>query len=109
MDIRHMPLSPQAIVVKRARIKLQMTQPEFSKILGKDQSIISRYEKGAVEPPSEVIMHCMHIISGKAVDFNEIAPTAPSVEDLIHLIKNKLRGEKMADVRKAIVTLLEKV
>ncbi len=90
-------------------MKLQMTQPEFSKLLGKDQSIISRYEKGSVEPTSEVIMHCMHIINGETVSFNEIASPAPSVEDLINLITNKLRGEKMADVRKAIATLLEKL
>lgn len=36
-------------------------------ILGKSQGVVSRYEKGTVEPPGEVILHCMHILGDTSI------------------------------------------
>ncbi|TPD95128.1 helix-turn-helix domain-containing protein [Stenotrophomonas maltophilia] len=56
-----------ADLVARARRKLGLKQGQFAVSLGKSQGVVSRYEKGEVEPPGEVMMHCMHILASVSV------------------------------------------
>lgn len=59
----HEPIttSDLARLVRQARAKLNVSQTEFGRLVGKTQTVISRYEAGAVEPPGSIIMYCMHI------------------------------------------------
>lgn len=41
---------------------------------------MSRYENGEVEPPGEVMMHCMHILAAEPVAEDEV-PTSPQALD----------------------------
>jgi transcriptional regulator with XRE-family HTH domain len=87
-----------AQLLKKARKKLALNQTEFAEQLGKTQGTLSRYESGSVPPPSEVIMHCMHILNSD--------PTSDSVDDLIEKI-GQLRGDQYAKLREALNTLLD--
>ncbi|WP_080937509.1 helix-turn-helix domain-containing protein [Burkholderia plantarii] len=53
-----------AFLVRDARRQLGLNQAKFALLLGKSQAVVSRYEKGRVDPPSDVVMHCVHILSG---------------------------------------------
>lgn len=55
---------PAADLVRRARSKTGLSQGDFGHALEKSQGVISRYEKGTVTPPGNVLMHCMHILGG---------------------------------------------
>lgn len=63
-----------AEIIRRARKKLELNQKDFAGQLGKSQSVMSRYESGAVIAPSTVIMHCMHILNEQnaAADMDEL-------------------------------------
>ncbi|MEJ1360716.1 MAG: helix-turn-helix domain-containing protein [Candidatus Sedimenticola sp. (ex Thyasira tokunagai)] len=87
-----------AQILKNARKKLDINQTVFAKQLGKTQGTLSRYESGDVPPPSEVIMHCMHILNSD--------PASDSVEDLIEKI-GQLRGEHHSKLREALNALLD--
>lgn len=50
-----------ATVVRNARARLAFTQKKMAALLGVSQPNISRYESGEAEPPSTVLMHCLHI------------------------------------------------
>ncbi|MES9964554.1 MAG: helix-turn-helix domain-containing protein [Candidatus Sedimenticola sp. 20ELBAFRAG] len=87
-----------AQVLKSARKKLVLNQSDFAKQLGKTQGTLSRYESGDVPPPSEIIMHCMHILNSD--------PTSDSVEDIIEKIGH-LRGDRHWKLRRALNALLD--
>lgn len=55
------PSEPKA-VVRAARNKCAETQGTFAKRLCRCQGEISKYESGKVNPPGDVIMHCMNIL-----------------------------------------------
>ena len=64
MQIMQSKSPPQAAgLVVAARRRLGLKQGEFAKCIGKSQAVVSRYERGQVDPPGEVIMRCMHIMS----------------------------------------------
>ncbi|MBV2139209.1 MAG: type II toxin-antitoxin system MqsA family antitoxin [Candidatus Thiodiazotropha sp. (ex Ctena orbiculata)] len=87
-----------AELLRKARKKLALNQTDFAKQFGKTQCTLSRYESGNVPPPSEVIMHCMHILNSD--------PTSDSVDDLIEKI-GQLRGDKHLKLREALNALLD--
>lgn len=53
-----------AALVRRARLKLELNQGAFARVLGKSQAVVSRYEQGSVDPPGKVVMHCVQILGG---------------------------------------------
>jgi len=53
---------PSKDIVANARYIKGLNQTEFGTSVNKTQSIISKYERGDIEPPRSVISHCMTII-----------------------------------------------
>jgi transcriptional regulator with XRE-family HTH domain len=75
-----------ADLVGRARRKLGMKQKHFAEKLGKSQGVVSRYEKGEVEPPGEVIMHCMQILGTS----KSVSDSPQALEDLVQTLERAL-------------------
>jgi transcriptional regulator with XRE-family HTH domain len=64
-----LPDSP-AKAVSAARDLLGLSQTQFGATIGRTQTVISKYESGLVNPPADVIMHCMHILSAPDLRLN---------------------------------------
>lgn len=88
-----------ADLVGRARRKLGLKQGQFAIRLGKSQGVVSRYEKGEVEPPGEVMMHCMHILASVSESAASMAtgsqatavPTSPqALDQLVQTLEGAL-------------------
>lgn len=86
-------------IILTARKLLQLNQEDFAERIGKTQGVLSRYENGKVKPPSEIVMHCMHIL-------NEDSFSA-DIEQIINKVRS-LDGEQHAKVREAISLILDK-
>jgi len=52
--------------VRRARAILGLSQASFGLIIGCSQGVVSKYEKGTVNPSAETVMQCMHILQSRA-------------------------------------------
>ncbi len=89
--------SNPAKILQEARHFLQLNQIDFAKQLGKTQTTLSRYESGKVQPPSSVVMHCMHILN--------VDSASDEIEQIIAKIKT-LGGEEHKKFREAISVLL---
>lgn len=63
MHNMHDTRSRPADLVRRARDAERLSQQAFGAIFGKSQGVVSRYESGIVDPPTEVLMHCMHVLT----------------------------------------------
>jgi DNA-binding XRE family transcriptional regulator len=59
------PTTSPAALVRHARRVLALTQADFAIRVGRTQTVISKYEAGLVDPPAEIIMHCMHVINSQ--------------------------------------------
>lgn len=81
--VKH-PLTAE--LVGKARQKLGLKQKHFAEKLGKSQGVVSRYEKGEVEPPGEVTMHCMQILGGG----ESISGRPQTLEDLVQTLERAL-------------------
>ncbi|AVO30098.1 helix-turn-helix domain-containing protein [Stenotrophomonas maltophilia] len=57
-----LPYPTLSTLVRRARLHCGDSQQKFALRLGKSQAVVSRYESGKVDPPGNVVMHCMHIL-----------------------------------------------
>jgi transcriptional regulator with XRE-family HTH domain len=87
-------------LIKNARKLRGLTQAKFGAQFGRGQSLVSKYEKGLVEPPGEIIMHCMTITRGE---------DAMSPQDVARLIEQRLGAPEFAKLRSAIGTLIQSV
>ncbi len=87
-----------ATILRNARNKLQLNQSSFASQIGKTQGTLSRYESGSVLPPSNVIMHCIHILDNN--------PASDSVEEIISKVRT-LQGDQYIKIREALNTLLD--
>ena len=63
MHCMHAATSSPAELVRLAREIEKLSQQSFGARFGKSQGVVSRYESGDVDPPAEVLMHCMHVLS----------------------------------------------
>lgn len=88
-------------IIKEARLKCGLTQKKFAKRLGKAQSEISKYERGSVDPPGSIIIHCMNIIEG-----NKHLLASPSVESIIERLKKGFDSPHHALARSLIMTII---
>jgi ribosome-binding protein aMBF1 (putative translation factor) len=52
------------ILIRNARKKNGMTQKTLAAKLRRGQSVVSKYERGAVIPPGNILMRCMKILEG---------------------------------------------
>lgn len=73
-----------AELVRLARHKLGMNQGQFAKTVHRTQTLVSKYERGKVLPPSDVVLHCMHIVHGSVASRMAVSVEA-IVERLIHV------------------------
>src|SRR4051794_29705197 len=87
-------------LVKSARKLKGLTQAEFGAKFGRDQSVVSKYEKGLVEVPGEVVMHCVTITRGE----NTMSP-----EEVARLVEQRLAGPEFARLRSALGSLIQSV
>lgn len=51
-----------AVLVRSARQKVGLNQSNFGKMIDRSQAVVSKYEAGTVQPPGDVIMHCINIL-----------------------------------------------
>ena len=86
-------------IIRTARAKLGQSQRRFAHEVGSRQSLICKYEQGAIDPPSPLVIQCMHLL---ALD----VPALVSEDDLEALVRLKLRGEDMGAARLAIAQLI---
>lgn len=92
-------LSNPSLIVRSAREKLQLNQYDFSIHIGKSQGVLSRYERGKVNPPATIIMHCMNILNSGTDSYD--------IEQIITKLR-KLDGEQHLQIRQALSLLLDK-
>lgn len=94
-------------IVRKARGSL--TQQEFVAKLHQEsniitsQGLISKYETGQVNPPTDIIDACMNIIQ----DVN--IATDVSLDDLELKIRRVLTGPSKAQARKAFAVILDRL
>jgi transcriptional regulator with XRE-family HTH domain len=89
-----------AAIVKSARKIRGLSQEEFAAELGKQQSLVSKYERGLVDPPGDVVIHCVTITRGEA-------DQAVSPDSVAQLVQERLGAPEFARVRSAIAALIE--
>ncbi len=77
------------------------SQKEFAELLGVDQSMVSKYERGKANPQLHVINRCMrlvHTTEGEA---------APSAEQLAERVRLILADPELGQVRSALSRLVD--
>lgn len=89
-----------AEVVKRARACVNETQRAFAERLNSRQSLISKYERGLVSPPSDILIHCMNLGGVPVIPF-------VSELELQKLIGEKLAGDEKATARHVVAQLVQ--
>ena len=68
--------------------------------MGRDQTLVSKYERGLVEPPADVVMQCVHITRGDA-------EAVMSAKELGKLISDRLAAPECTKLRAAIAAIVE--
>lgn len=75
-------------------------QSDFARLLGKSQGLVSKYERGIVNPPADVLEKCMDILQmHNGGDVN--------TETLAKRVRSELSAPEMAYARKTIAALLD--
>jgi len=97
----HMTSTP-ASIIRQARLFLKLNQKDFAEQLGKTQSVLSRYESGDVQVPSNIVMHCMHILNKDSTPNN-----SDSMKEIILKIRT-LDGDQHRKLREALNIFLDK-
>lgn len=86
-------------IIKLAMKKSSLNQRDFSSLIGKSQSQVSKYITGNSEIPGEVNIHCMNIITTSEPD-NE-----SHTELLVKVMQ--LHGENNKALRKVLLDIIE--
>ncbi len=47
-------------LIREARTRAGLTQADLAQLTGRDRSVIARWEHGAVSPPVESLLACVH-------------------------------------------------
>lgn len=93
-----------AQVVASARQRMGLNQIEFGKLIGRGQSLVSKYERSQVQPPGPVIMQCMNILSE-----GQATRTEASSAEVARLVETHLKGPQFSILRTALVGLIESI
>lgn len=75
-------------------------QTEFAEFLGKSQGLVSKYERGIVNPPADILEKCMGILqmnNGDDID----------TEILAKRVRSELKAPEFSYARKTIAALLD--
>lgn len=73
-----------ASLVRSSRTVTGLNQGDFAKLLGKSQAVVCRYEKGKVEPPGEIVMHCMQLLGASPV---QLKPPSGSWDETLNALE----------------------
>lgn len=88
-------------IIRAARGK--KTQAEYASELGIGQGLLSKYENGKVNPPSEIIERCMH-------DMNkQMGRKSPNADAIARRVRHELTGSENEKIRVALEYLLDRV
>jgi len=87
-----------AEIVYSARLALGESQRAFAARLDTRQSLISKYENKQVSPPADLLIHCMNLLDGSTDEM--------STEDLVMLVKQRLKGDRMRQARQALAQMI---
>lgn len=90
-----------AKLVRNAREIRGLTQDEFAAEIERGQSLVSKYERGLVDPPGEVIMHCVTITRGETEAF--------TTAEVARLVEDRLGSPEFAKLRSAIAAVIRSV
>ncbi len=85
-------------MVRDARARLGLTQMEFADRYGLSQPMLSKYEKGVVPPPAELLVRCLETLRLKVEEVSQ--------EQLLELVRTRLSGAGMGTVRRAIADVI---
>lgn len=96
-------LEDLADLVRTARKTKGMTQTNFAKELGRGQSLVSKYERGEIEPPGSVVIHCMNIV--RPVRHPPLL--AVTAIDVARLVESRLSSSEYEELRFALIQLIE--
>ena len=77
------------------------SQKEFAELLGVDQSMVSKYERGKANPQLHVINHCMRLVHAAEGE------AAPSAEQLAERVRVTLADPDLGQVRLALSRLVD--
>ena len=91
-----------AKIIKAARSKTSCSQREFAKKIGSKQTLICKYENGKVNPPASLVIHCMNLLISDSGN-------STSESDLVDLVRRKLAGTEMADLRHAVAEIIKRI
>lgn len=86
-------------LIRAARRRMGQTQAKFALSMKSQQSLISKYERDQVDPPSALVMQCMTILRGEV-------QTTVSEDSLVELVRERLSGREHAATRAAIASLI---
>jgi predicted transcriptional regulator len=90
-------------IIRKARQMRGITQAEFGAELQRPQSLVSKYERGLVEPPGSVVIHCMNIVTAERLAADV------STADVVRIVETHLDAPEFAKLRSAIADLIESV
>jgi len=82
------------------------SQAEFSALLGKSQGLVSKYEKGIVNPPTDIIEKCMKILD---MHNTNKKPDGIGTDFLAKRVRSELKSPKLDYVRQTIAMILDGV
>ena len=85
-------------IVNLAMKKQTLTQKQFSSLLGKSQSQVSKYLTGSCDIPSDVSIRCMNILMNADLDSD------CHMELLFKVMK--LQGEGLRPLRRALLEMI---
>ena len=57
-----MPITP-AEIIKTARKKSGLNQSELAMLIGKSRSVVAKYEKGEIDPPSSILLKVQSLVN----------------------------------------------
>ncbi len=77
------------------------SQKSFCKLIGVSQASLSRYEKGDISPPSNVIEHCMQLVYSSALG------TDPVMQFVHEQFRTNLNQPEHFRVRAAIACMVD--
>lgn len=77
------------------------SQKEFAALLGVDQSMVSKYERGKINPPISFINSCMRLVHTAEGE------TVPSAEQLAERVRVALADPDLGQVRSALSRLVD--
>jgi transcriptional regulator with XRE-family HTH domain len=91
-----------AEIVGKARKFSKLSQTEVGKLVGRTQTVVSKYERGETPVPGEIVIQCMALLG-----LLENAP--PSADDVAELVRATLKDQGKTELRRALADLVKSI